>query len=147
MNLIEGVTPHPSAIAAVRTRVQALQSHIEKLPQEMPAVHHFFCDGMYFRPMLLLPGHCVIGAIHKQAQMNICSMGDVSFHGDQGLMRVTAGFHYVGQPGTQRAFYAHTESIWTVGLRTDETDIDVIEQTLVMPCEMDYQQFLQRVST
>lgn len=140
--MAEGVTPLP----VIRTKVQALQPFIEALPQVEPPVAHFFCEGMYMRPMLLEKGMCCIGKIHTHGQMNICSYGDLSVLTHRGMERVQAGFHYVGVAGSQRAFYAHEESLWTIVLRTDETDIEKIEAEFGVDTEMEYQEFLKRVA-
>lgn len=141
--LVEGVTPLPM----IRSKVQFLQPFIEALPQVEPPVAHFFCEGMYMRPMLLEKGTCCIGGIHTHGQMNICSYGDLSVLTHRGLERVKAGFHYVGIAGSQRAFYAHEDSLWTIVLRTDETDVEKIEAEFVMDTEIEYQEFLKRIAS
>lgn len=129
----------------IRSQVQNLEKEIKQLPQIEPPIAHLFCDGMYARPMLLQKGDCVVGKIHTHAQINILSLGEVSVLTHEGLKRVRAGFHYIAPPGSQRAFYAHEESLWTVILRTDETDIEAIEREFVVETEQQYVEFQKRV--
>lgn len=146
MILTEGVTPVASPFPA-RRLAQAMQRKIETMPQIEPPVAHFICEGIYARPMLLNPGNCVIGKIHTHGQINNCSLGDMSVLTHEGWKRVTAGFHMIAPAGSQRAFYAHAESIWTVFLRTDLMSIEEIEAEFVVETEIEYQAFLERVKS
>lgn len=116
------------------------------LPQVDIPIEHFFCEGVYARKMTMPKDAAVVGKIHLHSQINILSKGDVSVVTENGLIRMKAGDHMVCPKGSKRAFYAHEESVWTVILRTDETDVEKIEDEFVVETEQQYLDFQKRIS-
>lgn len=103
-------------------------------------IEHYFSDGVYARKMYMPAGCTIVGKIHKYRQLNILAKGDVTVYLDEPV-RVQAGFHMVAEPGSQRVFYAHEDSIWTVILQTEETDPERIEDYFVVDTEQEYLDF------
>ena len=116
---------------------------MKSLPTIEIEVDHLFCNGMYARTMYVPRGTTLTGKIHKYPQINICAAGDVTVVMDDGPVRVQAGYHVVCPAGAKRAFYAHEDSVWVVILRTEETDVDKIEDELVADSEQEYLDFLE----
>lgn len=134
-NLIEGITPMVSRLA----------EEMRRLPQiEIPIEHHF-CEGVYVRKMTMPKGSCVVGKIHTHSQINTCCKGEVRVVMGDEVVVMKAGDVVVCPEGARRAFYAHEESIWTVTLRTDETDIEKIESEFVVETEQQYLEFQKRI--
>lgn len=106
-----------------------------------PPVTNHFAHKVYAREMFMQKGLRVIGKIHKYPNLNILSKGEVSVLLPEGVRRVKAGFHYVAPGGSQRIFYAHEESIWTVVHGTEETDVDKIESIFIAQSEDDFLAF------
>ena len=131
-------------LAVTRSMVQELETAIKRdlVPIDLPLTHHF-SPGVYGREMFMPKGAVVTGKIHKYAQLNILSKGEVSVVTDKGVKRVKAGFHMVAPPGAKRAFYAHEDSVWTVILATQETDVDKIEAHFTANDEAEYLEFCQ----
>lgn len=130
---------------AVRAKVNRLEETMRALPQiEIPIEHHF-CEGVYARKMTMPEGSTVVGKIHTHSQINILSRGHVTAITDKGRVEMFAGDHIVCPEGSKRAFYAHEESVWTVILRCDETDVEKIEQEFVVETEQQYLEFQKRI--
>jgi hypothetical protein len=104
----------------------------EGTPVEVP-IAHWFSPGVYAREMRVPAGTVVVGKIHKYAQLNILSAGDVSIYQEDEVARVQAPFTMVAPPGAKRVFFAHTDFVWTVIHGTDEQDVDKIEEYFIAP--------------
>jgi len=127
--------------AVTRGKILALEAEVAKLAQvEMP-LRHFFANGVYARELTIPAGTVVVGKIHKYAQINILSKGDISIATEQGVRRVQAPHTVVSPPGTKRVGYAHTETVWTTISRTDETDLELIEKELIAESFENYELF------
>ncbi len=112
-----------------RDDVQRFEAHMLSMPQiEIPTAHDF-CDGMYARSIKIPKGAIISGYIHKKDNLNICAKGKIAIYNpDLGSVRVfEAGDIIVSPPGTKRVGYAHEDSVWVTILKTEETDIRVIE--------------------
>lgn len=122
----------------MRERVHALEAEMLKLPQLEIVPKHYFCNGAYAREITIPKGVTVTGRIHKYAQINILSKGEISVLTENGIERVKAPFTVVSPPGTKRVAYAHSECVWTTILATNETDPDRIEAMFTTNSEAEY---------
>lgn len=127
-----------TAALHMRERVHALEAELLKLPQLEIVPKHYFSDGAYAREITIPAGAVVTGKIHKYAQLNILSKGEISVLTEDGIVRVSAPFTVVSPPGTKRVAFAHTECVWTTILGTDEKDPDKIEQIFTTNTEAEY---------
>lgn len=116
-----------------------VRAKIVKLTQELMAqpgkftelpLEHTFINGMYMRRLFVPKGSLIVGKIHKDACVNVVEQGDMSVLTESGFMRVKAGFTIASPGGIQKVGYAHEDTIFTNIFRTDETDIDKIEDVL-----------------
>lgn len=129
-----------------RAKVNRLQAAMTSLPQIEIPLEHYFCEGVYARKMTMPADSTVVGKIHTHSQINILSKGHVTAITDKGRVEMFAGDHIVCPEGSKRAFYAHEESVWTVILRCDETDVEKIEKEFVVETEQQYLEFQRRLS-
>lgn len=107
---------------------EAEQAMLQMPQVEMKVVHHF-SPGIYARELHIPKDTILTGAIHKFANMNILSHGEISVLTEDGIKRVKAPFTIVSPPGTKRIAYAHEDCIWTTFFPTEETDPEkIIEQ-------------------
>jgi hypothetical protein len=125
-------------------KVDALENSIQELPAvEIPVAHHF-SKGVYAREIRIPKGTVLTGKIHKYANLNIMSQGDLSVLMEDGtVQRIKAPFTVVSPPGTRRVAYAHEDTIWTTIHGTDETDVDAIEMQFVAQTGDAYKLFLE----
>jgi len=132
-----------SAVAfSQRKKVEMFETEMRKLPQIALRTRHYFSDGVYAREIFIPKGILLTGKVHKYAQLNIVSQGDISVLLEDGLKRVAAPFTVVSPPGTKRIAYAHADTVWTTIHRTDDTDLEVIEKHFVVDTEDEYLAFL-----
>lgn len=125
------INKSPQAISELREAIGMIESKIKEFPQlEVPIKHHF-SKGVYAREMFLQKGAVITGAIHRYANLNILSQGEVSFVSIDGEVRAKAPYSWVASPGTKRVIYAHEDTVWTTIHGTDETDLAKIEDIFI----------------
>lgn len=120
-----------SAVAV--EKVTALTEAVRGLPQlDLPVVN-LFIKGVYVRALPIPAGSAVVGMRHLQEHIVMVTRGHLRIRNmaTDELQDFYAGDLWVSQPGSQRAIYAVEDSCITTVHRTDETDVRVIERTLV----------------
>lgn len=130
-------------------------SHAEEMmrsygePVEIPTRHHFANPGtprgVYAREITIPAGTVLTGKIHKYAQINILSKGDISVLTEEGIVRVQAPFTIVSPAGTKRIAYAHEECVWTTIHGTELTDLEEIEAQFIAQTEQEYLDFARLI--
>lgn len=126
---------------SMRDKVNAIEAEMFKHEQIDIPVRHYFSPGVYAREITIPKGATVTGKIHKFAQLNILSKGDISVLTEDGIRRVQAPFTVVSPPGTKRIAFAHEECVWTTIHATDETDPEKIEAWAVVDTDREYLEF------
>jgi len=116
--------------------MQAAEGHIELSPV------HYFAKGLYAREIRIPKGTLLTGKIHKHEHLNIISQGEISVLTEHGPQRIKAPCTIVSQPGTKRVGYAHEDTVWTTIHATDETDVEKIDDELVVETYEQYQDSL-----
>lgn len=95
---------------------------------------HRFADGIYAREIIIPAGTLIVGKVHRTRHLNVISQGRISvWSANEGVRHITAPFSFVAEPGTQRLGFAHEDTVWTTIHGTSETDLAVLEATLVEP--------------
>lgn len=122
----------------LRSRIFAFEEEQKKKPQvELKVVHHF-SHGVVARELHIPAGVEVTGKIHKYANLNTLSQGEMLLITEQGAVHVKAPYTVVSPPGTKRAALALTDCIWTTYLGTHLTDAEQIEQEFTTNSEQEY---------
>lgn len=119
--------------AIVRERIKKLTNDLLALPageKREFEVKHTFLNGMYMRELFIPKGSLLVGKIHKLECLNIVSKGDISILTETGSARVTAGYSVVSPPGLQKVGFAHEDTVFVNIFRTDETDVERIEDVV-----------------
>lgn len=116
-----------------REQIERLEDEMRKAPQMELGTAHYFADGLYAREIFIPKGCLLTGKVHLAEHLNIVSLGDITVWTEQGIKRVTAPFTMVSKPGTKRIGFAHADTVWTTVHASRETDIAVLESTLVEP--------------
>lgn len=130
-----------------RDRVNIIEDEMRKHEQVDCPVTHYFSQGIYAREIFIPKGTLLTGKIHKFAQLNIMSKGDLSVLTEDGVKRVQAPFTIVSPPGTKRIAYAHEDTVWTTIHGTDETDLAKLEDHYIAQNDQDYAAFLEHAQT
>lgn len=118
---------------AARQKILDLQNELIKLPQVEIVTTHHFSKGLYAREIFIPKGTILIGKIHKYISLNILSQGDITILTEFGARRVCAPYTVVSPPLTKRVGYAHEDTVWTTIHATEETDLEKLEEELILP--------------
>jgi hypothetical protein len=109
-----------------------LQAAIAQLPQVEPVVEHTFLPGQYLRKMLMPAGMLLVGKRHRHRHALIVT-GHVTVRTERGMVELQ-GTHVIDSlPGMKRAIYAHADSVLITSHLTEETDLEKIEDFVIMP--------------
>ena len=118
--------------AEARARIADLEAQMREMPQvELPLVHRF-TKGLYAREMFIPKGTLLIGKIHRCETLSIISQGDISILTESGAERVKAPWTHISPPLTKRVGYAHEDTVITGIWATDETDLEKLEDELIV---------------
>lgn len=134
------------ACSSDKDKVLQLEAMMRDFTQIDIPVRHFFSPGVYAREISIPKGAIITGKIHKFAQLNILSKGELSVLTEDGIRRVSAPFTIVSPPGTKRIAYAHEDSVWTTVHGTDETDLGKIEKHFIADNEAEYLEYAKLLS-
>ena len=131
-----------SVTEGARRKLYSLQEAATELPPVDCPLQHSFIDGVYVRTIFIPAGTVIVGKIHKHSHANILSKGEVSvMTEDGGLQKLVGPLTMTSPAGCKRAVYAHTDTTWTTIHRTDETDLEKIEDWVIAKTYEDYEQF------
>ena len=95
------------------------------------AIAHFFSDGVYAKQMLLLENHSVQTHKHEYDHLSILAMGRVVVAVDGKQLIYTAPSCIEIKAGQEHSILAVENSVFYCVHRTDETDIDKIDEVLI----------------
>lgn len=104
---------------------------------EIP-VRHEFCDGMYYREITVPPNTFIVGHKHTHSCFNILSKGSMLIKEsieDEGRL-ITAPCTFITSPGVQKMAQTIDECVYANVFKTDETDIEKLEDLLVEKSEV-----------
>lgn len=119
--------------ALITQDIQRLKEEMLKLEQADLPTTHLWADGMYMR-ILPRPATCtIVGKVHKKRHFYVVVKGKVTIVSNGSRKTVKAPAYFVCEPGTQRAVYAHEDSICLTVHRTDKLDLEGVEADLVEP--------------
>jgi len=126
----------------LRSKIDQLESVMFEMKEHQIHIEpkHYFSHGLYAREIFIPKGTTLTGKIHKFGHINMISKGDISVLTESGIERIVAPATIISSPGTKRVGFAHEDTIWTTFHATEETDVDKIEDALVV-CTHD--QFLE----
>jgi quercetin dioxygenase-like cupin family protein len=113
--------------------IQAFEGELRKLPQLEAQTTHHFAEGLYGRELFIPAGAVLTGKIHKGQHLNFLMQGDITVWTEQGMKRLQAPAVIVSEPGTKRVGYAHADTIWVTVHASHETDLDKLEEELIVP--------------
>lgn len=122
--------------------VRDVQQQLSESPDhiDVPVQHHF-APGVYMRQMDAAAGTLVVSKMHRTEHMNILVKGSLTVATEDGIQLMTAPCVLKSMPGTKRIGYFHEDSSWITVHPTEETDLEKIEQQVIVPDE-EIDQFL-----
>jgi hypothetical protein len=115
----------------MRTKVEALQTELLKLPQYEPITKHTFHGGMYCREVFREAGILIVGKVHKKEHFYLVVGGTVAITTDDGVQVITGPHLLCSKPGTKRAVYAETDALCMTFHRVESNNVEDAEAELV----------------
>lgn len=114
--------------------VRDVQQQLSESPDQidMPVQHHF-APGVYMRQMDAAAGTLVVSKMHRTEHMNILLKGSLTVATEDGIQLMTAPCVLKSMPGTKRIGYFHEDSSWITIHPTSDTDLEKIEQQVIVP--------------
>jgi|SRR5882724_12399049 len=123
--------------------VLVVEAALLKLPALDLPVRHYFADGVCARELTIPAGCLLTSRRHLTRHLCFVARGEITVWGDGVEPHVVHGpCTIVGEPGTRRIGYAHTETVWTTVFLNAEghTDadamLDVVTEIPEMPQEL-----------
>ena len=121
-----------------------VQEKLAQLPQlDIPVFHHF-APGVYMRQMDAEAGTLMVTKMHKTEHFLIILKGSASVLDNGELVHFEAPQIIKTKVGTKRVIYFHSDSSWLTTHPTNETDLNEIEEQLIVPDD-EINQFLKSI--
>jgi hypothetical protein len=111
--------------------INRAETAMREMPQVEVETNHYFADGMYARELIRAAGTLIVGKVHKREHFYIVTKGAVQVAMGDDVKTYTAPAVIVSKPGTKRAVFALEDSVCMTIHRTDNTDLDLIEEELI----------------
>ena len=127
---ILGDIQNKAYISVVRDVQQQITDNAELI--DVPVDHHF-APGLYMRQMNAKAGTLVVSKMHRTEHMNILLTGSLTVATEDGIELLKAPLVIKSMPGTKRIGYFHEDSSWITVHPTQTTDLDLIEQQVIVP--------------
>lgn len=127
---ILGDIQNKAYISVVRDVQQQITDNAELI--DVPVDHHF-APGVYMRQMNAKAGTLVVSKMHRTEHMNILLTGSLTVATENGIELLKAPLVIKSMPGTKRIGYFHEDSSWITVHPTQTTDLDLIEQQVIVP--------------
>ena len=114
--------------------VRDVQKQLSESPDviDVPVQHHF-APGVYMRQMDAAAGTLVVSKMHRTEHMNILLKGSLTVATENGIELLKAPCVLKSMPGTKRIGYFHEDSSWITVHPTSDTDLEKIEQQVIVP--------------
>ncbi|MDH5818998.1 hypothetical protein [Acinetobacter pseudolwoffii] len=114
--------------------VRDVQQQLSESPDQIDVpVQHHFAPGVYMRQMNAAAGTLVVSKMHRTEHMNILLKGSLTVATEDGIQLMTAPCVLKSMPGTKRIGYFHEDSSWITIHPTSDTDLEKIEQQVIVP--------------
>lgn len=124
-----------SVLLPMSLRMDMAEKLMLSAPQTPCPVYHHFGPGIYIREMHIPAGTLVMGHEHTGDSSNIFLKGRLKLLQEDGSWQeLTAPMFMVGGPGRKAAITLE-DCIWQNIFATNETDLKVLEATLVRKSE------------
>lgn len=112
-------------------RLELSMSEME--PRQMPVIHRF-TPGLYIREIYIPAGTLVTSMEHRTTHPFVISKGRIAvISANEGRVVYEAPHTGITEPGTRRALFAETDTIWTTFHVTDKTDVEEIGNEILEP--------------
>lgn len=119
-----------------------IEAQILQMPQVELPIEHYQIKGVYARSMFIPAGTLLTGKIHNFESIAILAKGTIRITNGTESYVISEGHIMVDQPGVKRLGYAETDVVFITVHRTDNIEIEAIEDELVSTTFEEYEQQL-----
>lgn len=136
-----GVPAAPYSDVEVKARdfslqeIESLESKLLRTPQVEVPLSHMFAPGVYWREVKMPKGIFVIGHEHKTSHFNVILTGKARVLMNGVMHHVVAPCVITSEPGVRKILYIEEEMRWATIHPTNETDIEKLEDQLIIRSE------------
>ena len=129
-----------SAMAQAKTldpgqKVELLEAMMLQCDQVDVPLQHLFAHGVYMRMGTIPKGSFLIGHMHKTDHLNVLFSGKVSILMNGEVKEFTGPCVFKAEAGVRKMIYAHEDATLANIHGTDCTDLDKIEDELIVKSE------------
>lgn len=123
-----------SCAPTVKPEIESLERVLLKRPQitDRLRLKHHFGPGVYVRELWRPRWAIIIGHAHKTRHLNILVSGHLKVYMDGKVHDIRAGDVFVSEAGVRKITRAIKESTLMTIHPTNETDLDKLEEELVV---------------
>ncbi len=132
-------------LKSTRDKIFMAEEAMKNLPayQIELKVNHYFAHGFYIRELMVPKGVMLVGKIHKFKQFHVITKGDISFNDGNEIKRFKAPSNIISEAGSKRIAYAHEDTIWLMPHKTEDLDLEKIENHFIATSENEYIKFCE----
>ena len=112
------------------TKLKREMKDMEQVP--CPSFDHF-TDGLYTRETHMPAGTLAVGKKHRYRVTNILIKGKITVINGDETAEYVAPCIFESEAGVSKIAYFHEDTIWLNCHPTTETDIEKIEQDVIIP--------------
>lgn len=99
-------------------------------PGGLPLTHRF-SNGVYSREIFMPKGQIIVGHVHNTRHLNIVLSGKARVWDGKSVRVITAPFTFESEAGVRKVLYIEEDMLWQTIHVTEETDVLVLEDTLI----------------
>jgi hypothetical protein len=127
--------------------IQSVEDIIKTFPQAEIQTNHYFAGGVYEREILVPAGTLITGKIHLTEHLAKLVSGVLRIWSEREQGIFTGPLTFISEPGAKRIGYAETDVVFsTFHAVGDNTDVEAIEQALVVDTIKQYQLVQEKAS-
>jgi len=125
--------------------METLEAKLLSLPQINIPLWHLFAPGVYTRVVRMPKGSFIIGHEHTTRHLNFVLSGKATVGMDGIFTEMVAPLIFISEVGVRKVLQIHEEMLWATVHPTEETRLEILEQTLVRKTET-YKQLKKELS-
>jgi len=115
----------------VNDQIENLERELLSLPQVECPLKHSFAPGVYMREITMPAGSLIIGHEHLTEHFNVILTGKARVMIDGVIEDLVAPCYFISKPNVRKVLYIVEEMKFATIHPTEETSVDVLEQTLI----------------
>jgi len=115
----------------INDQIENLERELLSLPQVECPLKHNFAPGVYMREITMPAGSLIIGHEHLTEHFNVILTGKARVMIDGVIEDLVAPCYFISKPNVRKVLYIVEEMKFATIHPTEETSVDVLEQTLI----------------